>query len=355
MTVPDTNIKNLLENLVVKISTPNSWGIGIVLKIHNIIVTNEHIVKGQKSVIIEGKYFDKKVVKVLYLDSKYDIAFLEFPPTCNDSVSTISLKYESSEGASYFSWDCKHNEIFKVSFNEKLHSHHNDFCFSDVHKPLKNIAYGPVICDKGNLIGIFVYTNKDTQINILKAHVIDDILQNYLKYKGKIGVRCPHCTLIIYDEVHLKPTCSHCKNQLFELMNENEWPPMGINRIIEEVIVSLGYALPLVRQGLNNWVLPSGSSRLKISYSEKNGIIVADAYLCSLPLENLDSIYLYLLNQNNILNGINFSLNSKNIILSLIIFEQYLNTITLKTMLENLLIQANKYDDILVEKFGAQW
>ena len=80
-----------------------------------------------------------------------------------------------------------------------------------------------------------------------------------------------------------------------------------------------------------------------------------DAYLCSLPKTNIKPLYEFLLRQNYTLEGLALSIKDQAIILSLIIHDRYLNVETGLKMFQNLFEQADHYDNILVEEYGAVW
>jgi len=64
--------------ILVKISTPSSIGMGFILESGRLIVTCEHIVRGHQRVVVQSQ-FGKAYLKVLYLDAILDIAFIELP------------------------------------------------------------------------------------------------------------------------------------------------------------------------------------------------------------------------------------------------------------------------------------
>ena len=62
-----------------------------------------------------------------------------------------------------------------------------------------------------------------------------------------------------------------------------------------------------------------------------------------------------MLHQNYELEGLTFSVKRQDIILSLLIFDQYLNKETSKKLFDHLSEAADYHDNILVEKYGASW
>jgi len=77
--------------------------------------------------------------------------------------------------------------------------------------------------------------------------------------------------------------------------------------------------------GPNHWSIRRGSAKINIAYHEKSGLIIGDAYLATLPEDNIKELYTFLLKQNYKLEGLTFSVKGQDIILSLLIYDQYLN------------------------------
>ncbi len=333
-------VSHILKNITIKISTQYSWGLGYIDIKHNIIITNEHVVRAHKVVCIIDERQNKHKVKVLYIDKTFDLAFLECPPSLYNERVTIELEVLMSENLKVYSWDYLTHSILEGQIDYDNNPSNEIKYFKLKENNSDKLVNGPIVNEWGKFLGLHVQNFSKESLNncFVTSVYIQNSINNFLNGKGKLGVKCPSCS----KEVN--------KNGSSETIIS-----LGIIRIIEEVIISLGYDAQLVQQGVNNWVLVRGSSSLNISYVEKNGIIMADAYLCIIPEDNIDAIYTFLLQQNNILNGISFSVVSEKIILSLIVFEQHLNVPTLKNMIGNLLVQADKYDNILVEKFGASW
>ena len=63
----------------------------------------------------------------------------------------------------------------------------------------------------------------------------------------------------------------------------------------------------------------------------------------------------FLLKQNFEIENLTFSIKDNDIVLSLMIYDRYLNEITGRTLFKYLFEQADAYDNILVEQYGAEW
>ena len=82
---------NRYRDILIQIATPYSTGTGFYLKEFDIIVTNEHVIRDNREVIIGGKGFSKRLAKVIYTDLKYDLAFLEAPQDIDMPLSLIHI------------------------------------------------------------------------------------------------------------------------------------------------------------------------------------------------------------------------------------------------------------------------
>jgi len=111
----------------------------------------------------------------------------------------------------------------------------------------------------------------------------------------------------------------------------------------------------LTRRGPNCWQVQHGSATINVSYYEKNGLLVGDAHLCELPEEDNEALFTYLLKQNFEIENLSFSIQNKDIVLSLMIYDRYLNELTGRRLFKYLFQQSDDFDNILVEQYGALW
>ncbi|MDX1911836.1 MAG: hypothetical protein SFV22_10145, partial [Saprospiraceae bacterium] len=134
-----------------------------------------------------------------------------------------------------------------------------------------------------------------------------------------------------------------------------EYVPSGTAKTLENLINAIGHDVLLSRSGPNAWEIKQGSATIIITYHDKSGLISADAILCELPKKDIKPLYEYLLRENYRNEALTLSVHEQDIVLSLLIFDRYLNEETGKTMLRNLFEQADFYDNKLVEEYGATW
>ncbi|MCB0645198.1 MAG: hypothetical protein KDC49_00955 [Saprospiraceae bacterium] len=128
-----------------------------------------------------------------------------------------------------------------------------------------------------------------------------------------------------------------------------------INAIIEQALEFAGQEYGSSEGEPNVWNLKRGSAKVELVFHPKRGIIYADAYLAVIPEGDSTDIYRYLLKENLFLNDISLSIKENNIIISFLTNDRDLSSTYLSKMIKKLLVAADKYDNILVEKFNARW
>lgn len=354
------NIIDQYKDVVIQIATPYSTGTGFYLKSVNLIITNEHIVRDNRSVIIYGTQIEKQLARVIFLDEKYDLAFLEVDPI--EAAPDVKLRLDSPAVAGEPIIAIGHPFELKFSTTKGIVSNtrhmRGDTPYIQHDAALNpGNSGGPLIDGKGAIIGVNTFIFKDgNDIGFsLPAQILDQAIQAFKAKNYGIGVRCSSCLNIILEEEVDKGYCPHCGAGIQMPNQVDEYEPFGVAKTIEEMLAQNGYDVEISRRGPNAWVIQKGSAKINISYYEKMGLITGDAYLCMLPKQDIKPIYEYLLKQNYKIEGLSLSIQGQDIILSLLIYDRYLNVSTGMKLLEHLFLMADHYDNILVEQYGARW
>jgi len=351
----------LYENVIIQIATPYSTGTGFYLKSADLIVTNEHVIRGNKNCVIAGKNFEKQLVEVLYMDTKYDLAFIKSPVGHQmPDISTgdaASLDEGDRVMAIGHPFDLKYT-VTQGIISSLLHKEEDvDYIQHDAALNPGNSG-GPLVDMSGHVIGINTFIiQKGNSIGFsLPVYYLIKCIEEFKKGGGVSGVRCPSCKHISFEKVGSDSKyCPICGTHLLMISQIDDYEPYGVCNTVEEIIDQLGYPVALTRKGPNTWSLTNGSAIVNISYYEKTGLLVGDVYLCTLPENKISELYYYLLRENYALEGMTLSIREQDIILSLLIYDQYINTQTMYKLFKNLLSTADKYDNIIVETFGANW
>lgn len=338
-------------------------GTGFYLPEHDLIITNEHVVRDNCDVIVEGELIKKQIVRVLYLDMKYDLAFLEAPSLLKEQITKGIL-----------------NEDIKADLNEKVvalgHPFGQRFESADgiitnptgqqdgidyyYHDAVLGVGSsgGPLLNAKGEFIGVntFIAGKEENEGFTLPASNLYKCLNDFSKGEGKLAARCYSCLNVIFEhQLSSSKYCPECSGSLQISSHIPSFEPVGCSKTIELMLEELGHDARLTRRGPNNWGIQQGSAKINISYYEKTGLIIGDASLCNLPQKNIQPLFEYLLRQNNETEGLTFSINDQDIVLSLLIYDRYLNTDTGRILFQHLFERADYYDNVLVEEYGASW
>ncbi len=348
------------KDVVIQIATPYSTGTGFYLRDYNLIVTNEHVIRENREVVIDGEMLKKQLARVIFTDPKYDLAFLEIKADNKMPQVQLALGKEIDEGDPVIA--IGHPFGLKYTATQGIVSNAQHLQ-NDIHYLQHDAALnpgnsgGPLVDEDGNIVGVNTFIIKDgNSIGFsLPVNYLEDSINEYRKGNGEIGVRCHSCTNIVFENTIDHSYCPHCGTKVQVPSLVDEYESVGVSKTIEKLLEQLGYNIKLSRRGSKIWEVQKGSAKINISYFEKTGLIVGDAFLCTLPKQNIKPIYEYMLKENYHIEGLTLSVKGQDIILSLLIYDRYLNQDTGMKLLNHLFEKADHYDNILVEEYGALW
>ena len=354
------SIISQFKKVVIQIATPYSTGTGFFLTDYQLIVTNEHVVRDNREVVIDGEVLQKQMVPVIFVDPKYDLAFLGAPDKVDMPTIPIKKIRNVKEGDTVIAVGHPYGMKFGATQGIVSSTMHNEDDINYIrHDAALNPGNsgGPLINKNGELIGVNTFIIRDgNSIGFsLPIKYLNIALEEFKKGNGQAGVRCNACLNIIFEKDQKSKYCHICGSNIKMISSIDPYEPLGINKTIESMLRQLNYNVELSRRGPNNWEIIHGSATITISYHTKSGLIVCDAFLCLLPKQDIQPLYEYLLRENYKNESLTFSVKNQDIIISLLIYDQYLNTETATKIFKNLFSAADHYDDILVKDFGASW
>lgn len=349
------------RNVIIQIATPYSTGTGFFLKGPGVIVTNHHVVEGNRMVSIEGSRFQKQLARVQYIDRKYDLAFLSAPESTEEMPE---VRLGTDEPLRERDPVTAIGHPFGLKFSVK------SGIVSNTREIINNIPYlhidaalnpgnsgGPLVNNNGNVVGVntFVMRDGDNAGFSLPVSFLDETLREFTQLNSTNACRCTACSNLVTEKSVENGFCTFCGNKVQLPGAVDEYAPSGVAKTIENIVAKIGHNVTLSRCGLNSWEIRQGSARININYHEKTGMMSADAILCQLPKDNIKPLYEYLLRENYTSEALAFSVHHQDILLSLIIYDRYLDEQTGLHMLQNLFEKADHYDNVLVEQYGATW
>ncbi|MEA1892050.1 MAG: trypsin-like peptidase domain-containing protein [Campylobacterota bacterium] len=346
----DTYVDNIIQ-----IMTPYGTGTGFI--IDDLIITNSHVVGGLKEVVISSKQIKRTIAKVIYDDSDYDLAFicskfevLQNPLTLssksiNDGDTTIAighpygLNYTATEGI--------------VSKASRLQ---DDLEYIQIDAAINpGNSGGPLLNVDGEVIGVntFIIQNANNLGFALPYFYVQESIQNFKAVNDTSIIKCPSCKNLIKEKDIKNDYCSECGTKLETAKQRRKgYKPTGATKLLEEILSSLEINVTLARRSQASWRVDRGSARVEINYYE-NGIIIGDSKLCSIPKENIDEMYDFLLSENRQLTYLQFSINENIIYLSYLIVDSSLTLKEGRTALQRLLDLSDMYDDMLINRYNA--
>lgn len=352
-------IINLFQPILVQIATPQGTGTGFYLRDYNLIITNNHVVQSSSEVMISGKLIPECMSPVYFNDPKYDIAFIRVPQEIDVTPIHLGVSRPVADGEKVIAIGHPYGLKFTategiVSKAKRLHNGLNYIQIDAAINP--GNSGGPLVNQNGEVIGIntFIIAGGNNLGFALPNEYLIESLNEYKNHFGEMAVRCSSCMNIITQQNIDGEYCSFCgtKVDLPVMKKDEEYKPIGVSAVMENILTELGKDVKLARRGQYSWEVKEDSATIRINYNE-NGFIVGDAYICRLPKVNIGALYEFLLKENFNTEGILFCVHNQDIILSSLIYEQYLTFETGKVIFNNLFKKADYYDDFLIQNYGC--
>jgi serine protease Do len=351
----------IYRQTIVQITTPDSTGTGFFLAQFGWVITNHHVVEGNRDVVIEGTTFGRQMARIVYIDRRYDLAFLR-PEKAPEGLPTLPLAdYVPSERTQVVAIGHPFGMNFSIKSGYVSNTHEvleNGVTYLHIDVALNpGNSGGPLVDQDGQVLGVntFVRRDSDNMGFSLPVRYLRDTLDQFSTTSGADAARCGGCTNVV-TIAHVKNgTCQHCGTRVQLPADIPHYMATGVANTIEQIIARTGHEVALSRNGPNSWEIRKGSARTVINYHEKTGLISADAVLCQLPTTQIGPLYEYLLRENYKNPTLSLSVNEQDIMLSLLIYDRYLNEQTGEKMLHNLFERADYYDNKIVEEFGGRW
>lgn len=347
---------DMARHISLRIATPESSGSAFYLPAYDIIVTAMHIVRGYQSIVIEGNDVDRQLAEVVYKDEGLDLAFLKTKQPLPSIDVTYQKMIEEEDVIVAYAYPFRSSELLEKGYvdDPAFDFHGSPHIMHDA--LLGNAANGsPLFSESGNLLGLNNFLPwKGRQVGMaLPIGQILDSVTTYLGSGARYMTKCSKCGTLHTGADFGQ--CAKCEEILEKFITNSAYVPHGVGKTIELLLESMGYTLELARIGKDHWEVERGSAAVNITYFEKNGLIIGDAYMCKLPPQSNLGLYEFLLRQNHEMENLTFSVKGDDIILSLLIYDRYLNEQTGTTLLTNLLERADRYDNILVEQYQCLW
>lgn len=335
---------------VFQIATPYQTGNGFLLPGTSYVVTHEHIVRDCATATLNALGGSPLSAPVVYVDMRRDLALLDiskwpdeanFPTAAPPTGRYTAFGMDAQRGLLTATGDLLGEQTRPSGIDYLEHN----ALLKDTH------SGGPLLDPDGKLCGInsFLHRNGAAVAYALpERHLREAADLNILRS----AVRCLDCDQIAYD--HLDGAqCLNCERPLSYPHEIAPYESTGIAKTIEEILERSGYDIATSRRGRHSWSVTQGSARIQLHYSDEEGILTGDAYLCRLNEDRCPEIYEYLLRENFALEGLSLSVHEGSVLLSLLIHDAYLHVDTGTRRFAHLCRTADVYDETLVREFGC--
>lgn len=347
-------LETYIENII-QIMTPHGSGTGFILG--DLIVTNSHVVSGLKEVVISSKKIKRSIAKVVYDDSYFDLAFIDFDfETPKNPLVLSSKSIEDGDTVIAIGHPYGLNYSATEGIVSKASRIYGELEYVQIDAAINpGNSGGPLLSTKGELVGVNTFIIQDSN-NLgfaLPYFYVEEALSGYKKLKSQNIIKCPSCKNLINEKDIKNDYCPACGIKLeIAKLRRKGYNPTGSTKLLEDILASLDINVTLARRSQASWRVDYGTARIDINYYE-NGVIIGDSKLCVIPKENIEKIYDYLLDENKKLSYLRFSINENFVYLSYLIVDSSLTLKEGKTAIERLFVKSNEYDDILIERFNA--
>jgi serine protease Do len=355
-------IIELYRPAIIQIATQTSTGTGFYIKEFDLIITNEHVVSKTSEVTIAGRLFEKRLARAWYIDKKHDLAFLQ-PP---EGVQIPEVKLGD--------YSSVHDGEVVVAIGHPFGLNYTatQGVISKVDRIREGVKYiqidaainpgnsgGPLVNKQGEIIGVnsFIIRGGDNLGFALPVSYLREALELYAPYRGTPSTRCHSCSyLVLPENIDATKYCPFCGTEVkLPVTSEREAKPVGIARMVEEILTELNKDVKLARDGNNNWSVKEGAAKIKINYNPENFFVAGDAYICQLPTETtqIKPLYQFLLQENYKLDGLVLSCVRQNIVLSCIMYDLDMTKENGIEMFRGLFQKADFYDQLLEKEYDC--
>jgi len=355
-------IIELYRPAIIQIATQTSTGTGFYVKEFDLIVTNEHVVSKTTEVTIAGRLFEKRLAKAWYIDKKHDLAFLQ-PP---EGIQIPEVKL--GDYASLHDGEV----VVAIGHPFGLNYTATQGVISKVDRIREGVKYiqidaainpgnsgGPLVNKQGEIIGVnsFIIRGGDNLGFALPVSYLREALELYAPHRGTPSTRCHSCSyLVLPKNIDATKYCPFCGTEVkLPVAAEREAKPVGIAKMVEEILGELNKDVKLARDGNNNWSVKEGAAKIKINYNPENFFVAGDAYICQLPSDTtqIKPLYQFLLKENFNLDGLVLSCVRQNIVLSCIMYDLDMTKENGIEMFRDLFQKADYYDQLLEKEYGC--
>lgn len=346
------------QPIIVQIATRKGTGSGFYLKEQNLIVTNNHVVGDAAEVTISGRAFEQRLARVWFTNKTTDLAFIEPPNEVDIPSARLSVPNVIADGDPVVAIGHPYGLSYTATAGivSKAARQRGQLSYIQIDAAINpGNSGGPLVNYHGEIVGVnsFIIQGGDNLGFALPVQYLIEDLNDYSPHFGAVATRCASCGSMVTHETIDGKYCPECGVEVeISIIKESAVELGRVASMIERILERLGKNPRLAARGVNSWEFQEGSASISVTYNQ-NSFIVGDATLCRLPNTGVSAIYQFLLRENYNSEGLIFSINNQDIILSTITYDEYFTEEIGEAMIRRIAQRADYYDNVLIEQFGA--
>jgi V8-like Glu-specific endopeptidase/RNA polymerase subunit RPABC4/transcription elongation factor Spt4 len=344
------------KNSIYKIITAGGTGTGFKVENHDFVITNYHVIKGNKTVAVENHNKDRFLAKVVMVNTEVDLAFLHVQDLKNtpgtiqlDASIEVQNRQKVFINGFPFGMPFTVTEGIVSSPNQPMHG--RNYIQTDAAVNPGNSG-GPMLNEDGVLIGVTTskFTEADNVGFGIKHNDLIKQINDFTYTDVKYYVKCNSCDQFTVEESEF---CSNCGNNI-DISVFEEFEKSHFAKFTEDALSELGINPILCRAGRDFWEFHQGSAQIRI-FIVNNNYLFATSPLNKLPKQNLDELLTYV-TSNKVLPYILGVYDNK-------IFVSYRTHLSdiysdkkddVKNNIIRLALKADELDDFFKDKFGCE-
>ncbi len=351
-----------IKDAVVKIITGLTTGSGMYYKELGAVITNHHVVAGERQVAVALQDGTKQLGSVFLVSPRKDLAFISIPGPVDKLPSILLQDKKVKQQERVFALGYPFDLPFTVTEGIVSSPEHlnRDVKYIQTDAALNpGNSGGPLVNAEGEIVGVNTQVMKDAS-NVGFALPVEYVVHEISLQKeenlarDRYQVRCTSCDGLILKETEFCDNCGAKINvrQLFQVR-----PLSPLEQFVESHLPQLGMNPILGRKGMPEyWEFYAGSAQIRI-FTYRHDFLFSTSPLARLPKKNLQDVYRYIL--SNPLAPYMLGISGDVIYLS---HRFHLSDLIIKDyrkpigdQIVNLATKANEVDDYLVSTFGCEW
>jgi len=341
---------------MVRFSSAHCSGFGCMIAGSRLIVAPLRLVEGQSEVWVNAIGLGPAPCSVRVEDAWLDVALFEKPPTIADHVGLNFSKDAIGLKSRLQMVDCSSQTEPQMVWIENVENKpvHPTFRVSGTQAMP---ACGIIADQNGRVAGLQVRTvpGGHEMAEIVPASLLNELITEYRQSGKEQGIRCMSCFERIWSDTLGEEICQWCAS---EIQWPSEFQPVahgGIPATIEQLLSAMGYDPIASRHGPDSWHIRRGSAFLHLSYHAQSGLITCEAALCKIGPETNPELFRWMLVRNHSLERMSLSVQDSEVFLTTLLYDHSFSPLTAGPLFEQIFSQADSIDNVLVEKFGAEW